>query len=110
MAIETPQGLVVLVGCSHPGIEKILEAASKIAPRIYSVFGGLHLVDRTDPDVTSAVAGFRERWKLARIAAGHCSGEFAFSDLNCVFGSAFDHAGVGAGAHDVDNAQAARLK
>jgi 7,8-dihydropterin-6-yl-methyl-4-(beta-D-ribofuranosyl)aminobenzene 5'-phosphate synthase len=96
MAIETPQGLVLVAGCSHPGIEKILEAASKIESRIYSVFGGLHLVDQTDEDVTRAVIRFRDHWKLTRIAAGHCSGEFAFSELNRVFGPAFDHAGVGA--------------
>ena len=41
---------MVIVGCSHPGVEKILEAAVKIEPRVYSVFGGFHLADRS-PDV-----------------------------------------------------------
>jgi len=39
LAIKTPLGLALMVGCSHPGIEKILEAATKIEPRVYSVFG-----------------------------------------------------------------------
>ncbi len=30
MAIKTPKGLAVIVGCSHPGIEKILAVASQI--------------------------------------------------------------------------------
>ncbi len=51
--VRTPQGLIVVVGCFHPGIEKILGAASKIDSHIYSVFGGFHLVDisecRSDP-------------------------------------------------------------
>lgn len=34
MAIKTPQGLVVMVGCSHPGIEKILQGALKIDSRL----------------------------------------------------------------------------
>ena len=95
MGIKTPQGLVVVVGCSHPGIEKILEAASKIDPLVYSVFGGFHLVDVADTEVSGIVTRFRDKWKFERIAAGHCTGEFAFSEFNRVFGSKFDHAGVG---------------
>ena len=95
MAIKTPRGLVVMVGCSHPGIEKILEEASKIDARIYTVFGGFHLVDIADAEVSSMVLRFHDKWKLERAAPGHCTGEFAFSEFNRVFGSKFDHAGVG---------------
>ena len=96
MAIKTPQGLALMVGCSHPGIEKILGAASKIDSRIYTVFGGFHLVDIADAEVSSMVTRFRDKWKLERAAAGHCTGEFAFSEFNRIFGPKLDHAGVGA--------------
>jgi len=96
MAIKTPHGLALMVGCSHPGIEKILEAASKIDSRIYTVFGGFHLVDIADAEVSSMVTRFRDKWKLERAAAGHCTGEFAFSEFNRIFGPKLDHAGVGA--------------
>lgn len=96
MALKTPQGLVLMVGCSHPGIEKILEAAAKIDSRVYTVFGGFHLVGTPDAGVTSMVERFRDHWKLERVAAGHCTGEFAFSEFNRVFGPKFDHAVVGA--------------
>ena len=96
MAIKTPQGLALMVGCSHPGIEKILDAASKIDSRIYTVFGGFHLVDIADAEVSSMVTRFRDKWKLERAAAGHCTGEFAFSEFNRIFGAKLDHAGVGA--------------
>jgi 7,8-dihydropterin-6-yl-methyl-4-(beta-D-ribofuranosyl)aminobenzene 5'-phosphate synthase len=95
MGIKTPQGLVVMVGCSHPGIEKILEAATKIEARVYTVFGGFHLVNVSDTEVSGMVTRFRDRWKLERAAPGHCTGEFAFSEFNRVFGSKFDQAGVG---------------
>ena len=96
MAIKTPQGMALIVGCSHPGIEKILESASKIEPRFYSVFGGFHLVDSQDAEVSSMVTRFRDKWQFKRVAAGHCTGEFAFSEFNRVFGPKYDHAGVGA--------------
>ena len=96
MAIKTPRGLALMVGCSHPGIEKILDAASKIDSRIYTVVGGFHLVDMADVEVSSLVTSFRDKWKLERAAAGHCTGEFAFSEFNRIFGPKLDHAGVGA--------------
>lgn len=95
MAIKMPQGLALMVGCSHPGIEKILDVASKIDSRIYTVFGGFHLVDIPDAEVSSMVTRFRDKWKLERAAAGHCTGEFAFSEFNRIFGPKLDHAGVG---------------
>jgi 7,8-dihydropterin-6-yl-methyl-4-(beta-D-ribofuranosyl)aminobenzene 5'-phosphate synthase len=95
MAVRTPQGMALMVGCSHPGIEKILEAATRIDARVYSVFGGFHLVDASDAEVSSIVTRFRDKWKFERVAAGHCTGEFAFSEFSRVFGAKFDRAGVG---------------
>ena len=96
LAISTPQGLVVVVGCSHSGIEKILEASTKIEPRLYSVFGGFHLVDVPDAEVAAMVARFRDKWRFERVAAGHCTGEVAFSEFNRLFGARYDRAVVGA--------------
>src|SRR5246500_3223013 len=50
LAINTPEGIVLVVGCSHPGIDKIVEEASTINPRIHMVAGGFHLVVANDPD------------------------------------------------------------
>src|SRR5205814_5610292 len=44
LAINTPEGVVLVVGCSHPGIERIVEAAAAINPRIHLIAGGFHLV------------------------------------------------------------------
>jgi 7,8-dihydropterin-6-yl-methyl-4-(beta-D-ribofuranosyl)aminobenzene 5'-phosphate synthase len=95
MLIKTSQGGVLVVGCSHPGIEVILEAATKIEPRIYSVFGGFHLVDLADDQVTEMATRLRDKWHIEKMAAGHCTGQFAFSELARVFGANFEHAGVG---------------
>ena len=95
MAIRTSQGVALVVGCSHPGIEKILEAASRIDSRIYSVFGGFHLVDIEDAQVTRMASSFREKWKIACMAPGHCTGQFALSEILREYGSKFDLAGVG---------------
>jgi 7,8-dihydropterin-6-yl-methyl-4-(beta-D-ribofuranosyl)aminobenzene 5'-phosphate synthase len=96
LLLKTSRGGVLFVGCSHPGIEKMLEAAVKIEPRIYSVLGGFHLVDVSDAEVTDMVTRFRDKWRIERMAAGHCTGQFAFAELMRIYGANFDHVGVGA--------------
>ncbi len=41
MAVKTDDGIVVIAGCSHPGMGPILEAASQFG-KVYAVVGGLH--------------------------------------------------------------------
>lgn len=96
MAIRTPQGTVLVVGCSHPGIEKILAGATKLDARIHTVFGGFHLVDLSDAEVTRLVESLRDRWKVARLSAGHCTGPFAFAEMVRLYGDRYDRPGVGA--------------
>ena len=95
LAIKTPKGLAVIVGCSHPGIEKILAAAAEIDPKIYTLAGGLHLVDVSDQQVTQIISNFKNKWGIERVAAGHCSGEFAQAEFSRSYGDKHDHSGVG---------------
>ncbi len=44
LAIKGQHGLILVDGCSHSGIEEILQAASAVDPHTHIVFGGLHLV------------------------------------------------------------------
>ncbi|MBN1160490.1 MAG: MBL fold metallo-hydrolase [Dehalococcoidales bacterium] len=41
LAIKTSQGIVVVTGCSHPGVGEILDTASQYG-KIYGIIGGLH--------------------------------------------------------------------
>ena len=54
------------------------------------------LAQDADAEVSSLVARFRDKWKFERVAAGHCTGEFAFSEFNRVYGAKYDRAVVGA--------------
>jgi 7,8-dihydropterin-6-yl-methyl-4-(beta-D-ribofuranosyl)aminobenzene 5'-phosphate synthase len=95
LAIETPDGLVLLVGCSHPGIEKILPAAAAIDKHVHLVLGGLHLLTASDPDIASAVASLHDTWSVDYIAPGHCTGEPGFAALKKAFGERYLYAGLG---------------
>jgi 7,8-dihydropterin-6-yl-methyl-4-(beta-D-ribofuranosyl)aminobenzene 5'-phosphate synthase len=95
LVLSTANGLVVVVGCSHPGIDRILEAATAINPRVHLVVGGLHLVTATDPDIDKAVTALHDRFRVDYVAPGHCTGEPAFSALKRAFGDHYIYAGLG---------------
>jgi 7,8-dihydropterin-6-yl-methyl-4-(beta-D-ribofuranosyl)aminobenzene 5'-phosphate synthase len=96
LAIRTPEGLAVVVGCSHPGVEKILAEAAKIDPRLYTVTGGFHLVQTSEPEVRRVASLLRDELRTARVAPGHCASELGFAVFREMFGERFDPAGVGA--------------
>ena len=96
LAVSTPDGIVLLVGCSHPGIEKIVEAAAAINPKIQLIAGGFHLVAAPDDVITKAVAALKDTFKVENVAPGHCSGEPTFAALKQAFGDRYIYAGVGA--------------
>ena len=95
LIIETPEGLVVLVGCSHPGIERILASASAGERPVHMVVGGLHLLTAPDAEVERIAAALKTEWGVQHVAPGHCSGEYAFHLLRRTFGSSYREAGVG---------------
>lgn len=95
LAIKSPKGVILGVGCSHPGIEKILEASTAIDKRVYLLFGGLHLVTTPGPEITRLGAALHDHWKIDRMAPGHCTGEPAFIEFQKVFGDQYVYAGLG---------------
>jgi 7,8-dihydropterin-6-yl-methyl-4-(beta-D-ribofuranosyl)aminobenzene 5'-phosphate synthase len=95
LAIRTPDGLVLVVGCSHPGLDKILEAARAIDPHIHLIAGGFHLVAAPDPAIAQVVTLLRDTAKVDYIAPGHCTGEPAFAALEQAFGDRYLYAGLG---------------
>jgi 7,8-dihydropterin-6-yl-methyl-4-(beta-D-ribofuranosyl)aminobenzene 5'-phosphate synthase len=95
LAIDTPDGIVLVVGCSHPGIDKIVEAAGSINKRIHIIAGGFHLVVAKDPDIEKIVTELRDTWKVDYVAPGHCTGEPTFAALRKAFGEHYVYAGLG---------------
>jgi 7,8-dihydropterin-6-yl-methyl-4-(beta-D-ribofuranosyl)aminobenzene 5'-phosphate synthase len=95
LVIRTPKGLVVLVGCSHPGIETILDAARPWGDHVHLIFGGLHLVTSADTTVARVAGALHDRWLVDKVAPGHCTGEPAFAALKRIFGDSYVYAGLG---------------
>jgi 7,8-dihydropterin-6-yl-methyl-4-(beta-D-ribofuranosyl)aminobenzene 5'-phosphate synthase len=75
LLIKTSKGLVVLTGCAHPGIVKIVKEAKKITGEdIYLVLGGFHLLNESESGLEEIINEFREL-KVKKAAPCHCSGD-----------------------------------
>jgi 7,8-dihydropterin-6-yl-methyl-4-(beta-D-ribofuranosyl)aminobenzene 5'-phosphate synthase len=95
LAIDTPKGMVIVVGCSHPGIDRIVDVATRIDPHIHIIAGGFHLVTSKDDEIERIVNSLHDTYKVAYVAPGHCTGEPAFTALKRAFGPRYVYAGLG---------------
>jgi 7,8-dihydropterin-6-yl-methyl-4-(beta-D-ribofuranosyl)aminobenzene 5'-phosphate synthase len=95
LSVNTPEGILLVVGCSHPGIERIVEAAAAINPKIHLIVGGFHLVVAPDDMIAKVVAALKDRFKVESIAPGHCTGEPTFAALKKAFADKYVYAGLG---------------
>ena len=95
LAIRTDEGIVLVVGCSHPGIASIVAEAKKIDTRIQLVAGGFHFVTADDAAIASLVTALHDTLGVANVAPGHCTGEPTFAALQKAFGKHYLYAGVG---------------
>jgi 7,8-dihydropterin-6-yl-methyl-4-(beta-D-ribofuranosyl)aminobenzene 5'-phosphate synthase len=96
LAIRTPKGLAVILGCSHPGVENILVAAAQIDKQLYTTIGGFHLVLAPTEEIERVANVLHDTLGVQRVAPGHCTSEPGFAALMRKFGDRFDQAGLGA--------------
>jgi 7,8-dihydropterin-6-yl-methyl-4-(beta-D-ribofuranosyl)aminobenzene 5'-phosphate synthase len=95
LIVDTAEGMVVVTGCSHPGIVKILERAGGILDRpIHLVFGGFHLGAATEGQIERILARFKALG-VGKCGATHCTGDKAIAAFKAAFGSDFIPMGTG---------------
>lgn len=94
LAINTPDGVVRVVACSHPGIESIVAEAARINPRIHFIAGAFHLVVAQDPAIEKVATALHDVYKVDYIAPDHCTGEPTFAALQQTFGGRYLYAGM----------------
>jgi 7,8-dihydropterin-6-yl-methyl-4-(beta-D-ribofuranosyl)aminobenzene 5'-phosphate synthase len=94
-AFRTPEGLVLVVGCSHPGILNIVKDTASVDARIYSVFGGFHLLSTSDEEIQRIARELHDTWKIRTIGPGHCGGLGAFAALRDLYQDKYLYAGLG---------------
>lgn len=75
IGINTEKGVLILVGCSHPGIANIVNTIAKRSDKIiYGLMGGTHLVKEDTEKINDIIDNFKEKG-IEVIGANHCTGK-----------------------------------
>ena len=95
LVLDTKNGLVVMTGCSHPGIVEMLnKIKSDFNKNIYMVFGGFHLLQKSDREMDEIISGMKSLG-IVKCGATHCTGETQISMFKEAFGNNYVELGVG---------------
>jgi len=80
--IETPDGIVVLLGCAHSGVANTLDYISELTGNrhIRAVLGGMHLV-QAKRERFEATLNMLKRYEVDLVAPAHCTGTRAVAYL-----------------------------
>jgi 7,8-dihydropterin-6-yl-methyl-4-(beta-D-ribofuranosyl)aminobenzene 5'-phosphate synthase len=97
LAVKTDKGVSVILGCAHRGLINTLRHIKNRlgVDRIYSVWGGTHLLEKNPEAVAATIAALREM-EVGTVAAAHCTGFGNELKLAAALGDRFRFAHVGA--------------
>jgi len=89
LVIQSELGLILIVGCAHPGIADIVEKARQVFQTpVYGVIGGFHLMHSSMDQVRSCAASLKQAG-VTLVAPTHCTGWRAEREFKSVFSDNF---------------------
>lgn len=96
LVVRSGRGLFVITGCSHPGVDRMVERAAKaFDSAIYAVTGGFHLGGASTGEIKEIIEELK-RLGVERTGPSHCTGERAVELFEEAWGDDFFDAGCGA--------------
>ena len=95
LILDVQSGIIVITGCAHPGIVKMVERAKEVVKKdVLLVMGGFHLGGKTDKEMEQIIADFK-RLGVRHAGPCHCSSDKARSSFRKAYGEDFLEIGVG---------------
>jgi len=95
LVVRTNKGLIVITGCAHPGIVKIVtEAKDLLKDDILLVMGGFHLEWATKGRIEKIISDFKQLG-VRYVGPCHCSGDKARGLFEEHFGENYIQIGAG---------------
>ena len=96
LVIQTGAGLLIITGCSHPGIVEITRRAKEILDDpVYMILGGFHLLRMREVEVGRVIAALRDLG-VSKVGPSHCTGDEAIDAFRDAWKGDFVESGCGA--------------
>jgi len=96
LALDTENGLVVILGCAHSGMINILNhiVQMKGKEKFHAILGGTHLDFLTPEQLEESIKSLK-KMEIEKIGVSHCTGMRAAFRLHQEFGDRFFYGCVG---------------
>jgi 7,8-dihydropterin-6-yl-methyl-4-(beta-D-ribofuranosyl)aminobenzene 5'-phosphate synthase len=95
LVVRTNEGLIVVTGCAHPGIIKIVNRAKELVKdELLLVMGGFHLEWASKGKVEKVISAFKTLG-VRHVAPCHCTGDKARALFEKDFGKNYINIGAG---------------
>jgi 7,8-dihydropterin-6-yl-methyl-4-(beta-D-ribofuranosyl)aminobenzene 5'-phosphate synthase len=95
LSLDTTEGEVLLVGCSHSRVDTIASSAkSQLAKDIYMIYGGYHLLPYKEAEIMSIATRLKDEIGVRQVAPAHCTGHLGFRVFKELYGNAYHLAGL----------------
>lgn len=96
LILDTAKGLIVITGCAHPGVVKVVTRAKQVLNRdAYLAVGGFHLKGMSASEIQAIIIMLQEMG-VKKVAPSHCTGEVAMALFRQIWGDDFLEGGLGA--------------
>ena len=95
LILDTAEGLVIILGCSHAGVINILDYINdNFSKKIHTILGGMHLVNAEESRIAWTIEQL-ERIGFERLIPIHCTGSRAVREMVAAFGDRVEIKSVG---------------
>ncbi len=95
LCINSKKGLIVLAGCAHPGIVRIVKKIKEIFNKdIYAVFGGFHMEAHPRFIIKALIRALRNLG-VEKVGPSHCTGDLAIKLFKEVYKDNFVELNLG---------------
>jgi 7,8-dihydropterin-6-yl-methyl-4-(beta-D-ribofuranosyl)aminobenzene 5'-phosphate synthase len=96
LSLETSEGDVIIVGCSHSLVELIIQETQSFTHNNTAlVYGGYHLLPYEEADIENLASRMKNEMNIKKVAPTHCTGHLAFKTLKEYYQENYIFAGLG---------------
>ncbi len=96
LSLSTEDGEVLVVGCSHSSVQKIIKETKEYTKnQINLLYGGYHMLPYGRNEINTVAYQLKDDFGVSKIAPAHCTGHLAFKILRDTYGENYVFAGLG---------------